>query len=250
MDFANILFGGPCNRFCPFCIGQQLPQRVRQSNLGLYPLIHQEDFAREVNRLGIRQVVFTGTVTDPLLYRHQERLLQWLRANIVEGASYSLHTNGGLALQQMDTVNLYDKMCISLPSFNPCTYERMMGSSRVPRLAQILQRAEIPVKVSCIVTHDNEAEIGPYLQQLGELGVKRVVLRALYGSRLPEQLASCLPPQEPSHYRGSAVYQWDGMEVTLWNFQESESTSLNLFSDGTLGTSYLLAETAGFTNGK
>jgi len=98
MDFANILFGGPCNRFCPFCIGKQLPQRVRQNNLGLYPLINQEAFAQQVNRLQIRQVVFTGTVTDPLLYRYQGRLLRWLRGSI-RGASYSLHTNGALALQ-------------------------------------------------------------------------------------------------------------------------------------------------------
>jgi hypothetical protein len=36
---------------------------------------------------------------------------------------------------------------------------------------------------------------------------------------------------------------FSGMEVTLWSFEASTCRSLNLFADGTLGTSYLLTET-------
>ena len=32
-DFANILFAGPCNRTCPFCIGKAMPGRVNVDNL-------------------------------------------------------------------------------------------------------------------------------------------------------------------------------------------------------------------------
>ena len=93
------------------------------------------------------------------------------------------------------------------------------------------------------------SEIDSYLQTLGEIGVKRVVLRALYGSQdSPLDQVRQLLPEASSSYRGNAVYNHHGMEVTLWNFRDSENTSLNLFSDGTLGTSYLLAETAGFTS--
>ena len=37
VDFANILFAGPCNRWCPDCIGHHLPARVNRSNLEQFP---------------------------------------------------------------------------------------------------------------------------------------------------------------------------------------------------------------------
>jgi hypothetical protein len=45
-------------------------------------------------------------------------------------------------------------------------------------------------------------------------------------------------------FRGNPVMSYRGMEVTYWDFDASECRSINLFADGTLGTSYLLAETA------
>ena len=244
MDFANILFAGPCNRFCPFCIGKQLPAAVRADNLNLYPLRNQQAFVDEVNRLGIRQIVFTGTVTDPSLYRHQARLLDWLRQNVTTGASYSLHTNGVVAARTMELFNLYDKACISFPSFHSPTYERMMGSAKVPDLAAILRMAQIPVKVSCLINEHNCHEIEAFVGRCQQLGIERLVLRRLLGeTRHWSVLAKRTPVR---FYRGNPVYDVDGMEVTYWNFDATESTSLNLFSDGTLGGSYLLTRTPQF----
>jgi hypothetical protein len=36
------------------------------------------------------------------------------------------------------------------------------------------------------------------------------------------------------------VYDYDGMEVTHWDFHRMSSTSLNLFADGTISAEYLL----------
>ncbi|MEK7808354.1 MAG: hypothetical protein AAB571_04720 [Chloroflexota bacterium] len=44
-------------------------------------------------------------------------------------------------------------------------------------------------------------------------------------------------------YRGNTVYDYKGVEVTYWDFDKCESTSINLFSTGYIGMSYLLAET-------
>lgn len=242
MDFANILFAGPCNRFCPFCIGKRLPERVNVDNLDVFPPRNLEALIAGVNRLGIRQVVFTGTVTDPQLYRHEAALLELLRREITTGARYSLHTNGALALQKRDVLNLYDKACISFPSFEPGTYERMMGSRRVPDLERILAEAAIPLKVSCLVNEHNVAGIDSFLDRCRRIGVRRLVLRRLYGETRRWNL---LRDRRPcGSYRGNPVYDCEGMEVTCWDFEESQSTSLNLFADGTLGESYLLARTA------
>jgi len=241
VDFANILFSGPCNRACPFCIGREMPDHVNGDSLDVFPPRNLEAFIEEVRRLRIRQVVFTGTTSDPQLYRHEASLLHLLRSRLPADVSYSVHTNGALALRKIDVFNLYDKACLSIPSLEPGTYEKMTGSRQVPDLRAILNASRIPVKISCVVTDDNEPEIGSFLARCRSLGVRRVVLRRIYGDRRPWRLFTETPARRT--WRGNPVYDVDGLEVTLWSFEEAESRSINLFSDGTLGRSYLLAQT-------
>jgi MoaA/NifB/PqqE/SkfB family radical SAM enzyme len=241
VDFANILFAGPCNRACPFCIGTAMPDRVNQDNLDVFPPSNIDALIREVNRLGIRQIVFTGTTTDPQLYRHESALLAFLRERVTTGAQYSVHTNGVLALRKIDVFNQYDKACISFPSFIPGIYEKMMGSHHVPDLEEIVARSVIPVKVSCVVNEHNLGQIDAFLWQCRRIGVQRLVLRKLYGERRVWPILAGTPVK--SYYRNNPVYDMDGMEVTYWDFDQSTSASINLFSDGTIGSSYLLAET-------
>lgn len=233
MDFANILFGGPCNRACPFCIGKQLAAPLRQNNLRLYPLRNQDEYIGQLRQRGVRQVVFTGTNTDPQLYRHEQRLLDELRRQLPE-AQFCLHSNGVLALRKIDVFNRYDRVCLSFPTFEADHYEQLMGTRKVPDLAEIVRRARVPVKISALAAHTTAA----FLDRLLEIGIRRVVLRRLYGVRetvnLPEGLVLC------GDYRGNPVFDWGGMEVTDWNFETSESTSLNLFPDGTISPHYLL----------
>ncbi len=241
IDFANILFGGPCNRACPFCIGKLMPARVNENNLNLFPPRNIGAFIGEVNRLGIRQIVFTGTTTDPQLYRHEAALLSLLREQVTTGAHYSVHTNGARALERMDVFNRYDRACISFPSFAPETYERMMGSRRVPDLKAIVERAGIPVKVSCVVDEQNAGQIDSFIQQCRQIRVKRLVLRHLYGET--REWGPLEGATLKYYYRGNPVYDVGGMDVTCWSFDIASSTSINLFADGTIGTSYLLADT-------
>ena len=241
-DFANVLFAGPCNRACPFCIGRLVPERANAPNLDLFPPRGLDRFVEEVNRHRVREVVFTGTTSDPQLYRHERRLIDLLRGRLHAQARLSVHTNGVRALRRIDVFNAYDRACISFPSFRPGTYAKMMGSRRVPDLAAILAAARIPVKVSCVVNEHNVAEIDAFLAECRRIGVRRVVVRRLYGETREWDILRGLPVV--GSFRGNPVLSCDGMEVTYWDFDESRCRSLNLFADGTLGTSYLLAETA------
>lgn len=245
-DFANILFAGPCNRRCPYCIGRLLPERVNISNLDAFPLAGLDPFIAEVNRRGIRQLVFTGTVTDPQLYRHEARLLALLRERVTTGPQVSLHTNGALALEKLDVFDRYDRACISFPSFEPSTYEKHMGSRQVPPLAEILRHARIPVKVSCVVNEHNLPELPEFLERCRAIGVRRLVLRRLYGETRAWKIPSVL--ERRGEYRGNPVYALGEMEVAWWDFAAAQSTSINLFADGTVGTSYLLARTPELSN--
>jgi hypothetical protein len=240
-DFANILFAGPCNRFCPWCIGKQLPARVNADSLDVYPPRGIERFIELVNREAVERIVFTGTVTDPQLYRHEARLLAMLRERLHAAARFSLHTNGVLAMRKIDVFNLYDGACISFPSFVPETYFELMGSHRVPDLAAIVRAARIPVKVSALVNEHNASEIDGFVAECQRIGVRRLVVRKLYGETREWDILRGLPVV--GSFKGNPVMSYRGMEVTYWDFDDSECRSLNLFADGTLGTSYLLTRT-------
>lgn len=243
-DFANVLFAGPCNRHCPWCIGKQLPDTVNQSNLAVFPPEGLDAFVKEVNPHCVRDVVFTGTVTDPLLHRHERPLLDLLRERLHSDVRLFVHTNGVLALKKLDTFNAYDRACISFPSFNPDTYFQMMASGSVPNLAAIICASTIPVKVSCVVDTPNHEEIGDFLSRRAELGVTRVVLRRLFGDT---RRFDVLPSHQPvAWFKGNPVYRVHGMVATWWDFDDARFRSLNLFADGTLGRSYRLTETRDF----
>jgi molybdenum cofactor biosynthesis enzyme MoaA len=236
-DFANILFAGPCNLRCPYCIGRQVDPTLNRNNLDEFPLRNLGAFVTLLRRHRVRQVVLTGTTTDPQLYRHEARLIRWLRRLLPE-AQLSLHTNGQLAFKKRDTLNLYNRVCLSLPSFDPDTYEKMTGSRRVPNLAAIVEAVQVPVKVSCVINEHNASQLDAFLARCREIGIRRLVLRRLYGDshrwRLPPRL------KQVGLYRNNPVYDYDGMEVTYWCFGVTTSASLNLFSDGTISTEYLL----------
>jgi molybdenum cofactor biosynthesis enzyme MoaA len=256
-DFANILFAGPCNARCPFCIGRQIDPRLSVNNLDEFPPRSLERFVEMIQTHAIKQVVFTGTTTDPQLYRHEARLLDHLRARLPGDTQYAVHTNGRLALKKLYTFNLYDRACLSFPTFDPVTYQKMMGVRGVPDLAQIVDRARIPVKVSCVVNEHNQAEIPAFLARCHAIGLKRLVLRRLYGDTRPwDSLADKVTQKQckavpypyavlksQGVYHGNPVYDYFDMEVTHWDFDQCECRSINLFSNGTISDAYLLMET-------
>ncbi|NJN98138.1 MAG: radical SAM protein [Anaerolineales bacterium] len=82
-DFANILFAGPCNLRCPYCIGRQINPALNRNNLNEFPLRNLDGFVALIRQHGVTEVVFTGTTTDPQLYRHEARLLAWLRERLL-----------------------------------------------------------------------------------------------------------------------------------------------------------------------
>jgi hypothetical protein len=87
--------------------------------------------------------------------------------------------------------------------------------------------------------------MGSFLARCRETGIKRVVLRKPYGERRPWQALLDLPGLGLTlrgEYRRNPVYDDKGMEVTLWDFERSCSTSLNLFGSGLISECYLLID--------
>ncbi len=238
-DFANILFSGPCNLRCPYCIGHNQKLQAMPENLSQFPLAGLDEFVTQLNRHGVRQISLSGTNTDPQLYQHESKLLDYLRVRIPD-VKISLHTNGQLALGKIAVFNHYDRAAISFPSFESETYRQMTGSTHILDLASLVNAAAIPLKISTIVTEHNIEELSRILEGCGELGITRMVLRKLYGETREWNLFAGHQPVR--YFGGNPVYELDGMEVTLWDFSASTVQCLNLFSDGSISPEYELTK--------
>jgi molybdenum cofactor biosynthesis enzyme MoaA len=179
-DFANILFSGKCNARCPYCIGWKLGQKYPW-NLDIFPPKNLENFMELIRKYVIKEIIFTGTDTDPLLYHYQKELLEILREK-VQNTKVSVHTNWFLILRQLSTFHLYDKATLSLPSFDEAIFQSMMGTKqKVIDLERISKETDIPLKVSRIVNPENNtlAETEKYLEHIGKTRITRIAFRKL-----------------------------------------------------------------------
>lgn len=239
IEFGNILFSGACNLTCPACIGR-IPGVARMpSNLARFPLRGLEDFCATMAREQVRELSITGTDTDPMLYRHHETLVSYLRGTL-PAIRLSLHTNGVLVVRHPRIFNLYDRATISLPSFHPGTCEAMTGSSAVLDLRSILSLARIPVKVSTLIAPENASELDAIIARCRSLGVRRLVLRRLWQGG-PDWTPRGVPPAR--WYAGNPVYDLDGLEVTVWDFHRARLRCLNLYADGSIRDEYDIGAT-------
>lgn len=260
--FANLLFSGKCNLHCPRCIGRALEGEAYPDNLRDWPLRGLDAFLDRVGHEGIREISVTGTNTDPQLFEHEARLVEHIRTRLPD-VRLSLHTNGVLSLERMAEFNLHDRATISVPSFDPRIYRRMTGGRDLPDVAAILARARIPVKISTLLDDANRGHWQSHLEACRRLGIRRVVFRYPYGETPRKPVfQECLRnaadgAEESAHeeasrdgmlagetpvgtFMGNPVYDWHGVEVTVWSFESTTARCINLFSSGEIRDDYLL----------
>src|SRR5690554_6656382 len=92
------------------------------------------------------KIIFTGTRTDPQLYKYESELLDHLRAEL-HGVHISLHTNGLLAVKKIETFNKYDSCTISVNSFQPDTFRKLHGVKTMPDIRSLMALSKIPIKL-------------------------------------------------------------------------------------------------------
>lgn len=244
IEFANLLFGGRCNLSCPACIGRRLPLEARRSTLDLFPPPGLDRFLARLREEGVRELSLSGTSTDPLLYRHQARLIERLRAEL-PGVRLSLHSNGVLALAELALLRRYDRATISIPSFDPDRYRLLTGRGRrPPELERLVAEAGIPIKLSVLCVEENLAELPAIADRCQALGLRRLVLRRQDGDRTPGWDAAILRVLGPTSLRGehggNPVHDRGGLEITLWDFSRSTLGCLNLLPSGRITAEYAL----------
>lgn len=240
--FANILFAGKCNAFCPDCIGKQIRQWLNTNNLSKWPLENIDRFIDILNQEEIKEVSLTWTITDPLLYKYQIELIECLRSSI-DSVKLSLHTNGRLIQKSPNIFNQYDRAAISIPSFKEDIYSILMGTWHIPNIEYIHTISHIPIKISTLITDLNRREIPEFIDQCYQKGVQRLVLRKVFWEkRTLDQMIDLdkIDLIYENKFMNNSVYNYKWMEVTLREFETTENIAYNLFADGTISDQYLL----------
>ena len=201
-----------------------------------------------IKKYSISEVTFTGTNTDPQLYRHERKLIDTIKWELPE-SKLSIHTNGFLILKKIDEFNMYNKATISLPSFNEKIFQIMMWTKlKVPNMKTISESSDIPIKISRIVNSINNSpdETSHFLDTLLESNISRVVFRKLFWDMTSwkDTIVSLekYGAIRTWNYRWNPIYTIWNVEITLWSFDNTESKSINLFSDGNISDRYLLSE--------
>lgn len=234
--FAGIHLSGPCNRRCYFCIGQHMMALDPLNNLDTFPIKNFDLFIAECRTKDIHEMCVSGTNTDPLLYKHTDKLLGAIR-EALPGVPIALRTNA--VAYKRELFSQYDKASVTLCSANEDVYRAMMGRGNPPDLARVIaENPHMDIRVNVVLGPENIAhsDIFRTLDYCADLKVSRVNLREPYGqphvgNPMPRELWSV-------DKLGMPVYHWRGVQVMYWDVHFVEVESVNLYANGNISTDY------------
>lgn len=233
--FGNIHLSGPCNRSCYFCIGQHMMALDRFNNLNELPK-NLGSFLDLCKDHKVKEICLTGTNTDPMLYQKTAELTGKIREKLA--VPLAIRTNA--VKYDRATFGLFDRASVTICSFDPEIYRKMMGSGSPPDLKRILaNHPNMDVKVNVVLGSENvdTGDVFRTLDTLVEMGVKRVNLREPYGQPhvgdpMPKELFH-------KHVLGMPCYLWLGtLQACYWDVHYVEVESVNLYANGRISITY------------
>lgn len=215
-------------------------------NLDTYPLNNFDEFIEKCKIQKVKEVNLTGSNTDPLLYKHQIKLIGDLRAEL-PGVRVGLRTNGALILKEPSNWFLYDKASISVTTLNPELYVKTMGQGHPPNLERILNlRPGMPVKANVVICPEVLEGPAPDLlntiKELRHLGFKKINIREPYGQpHIGDPLAK-LGFIKTGSVLGMPLYGIGDTDVVYWDVHYVEVESVNLYANGIISETYPVTE--------
>ena len=250
--FGNIHLSGPCNRSCYFCIGQHMMDLDDRNNLDKFPLLNLNRFVYLCGIYGVSEIFVTGSNTDPMLYKHTEKLKECIKTGI-PSAIFGIRTNGALVLTNPEVWRLYDKASISITSFNKDIYQKTMGQGETPELLKIMSISpNMNLKINIVLCPEilESGDLMNTLKILNSYGIKRVNLREPYGqAHIGDPLSDYMKPTKVI-FDTSPVYTVGDMEVTYWDVHYVGVESINLYASGNISKDYAITKGHSTGNGK
>jgi len=254
--FANINLLGKCNVDCYFCLGKDIPNLLHghdQTGQHYKEWPNFDDFLDECTEAHISKIYITGQNTDALLYKHLEKIVGYLQD--VYDFGVGIRTNGYLALNKMDTINQC-KLSVgySIHTFRPRVNKVIMGTSKIPDWDRILQGTLRP-RVSMVIGRYNTGDFWDVLDlvkmypHIRYLQVRRISTDTRQEELTPDAIAyesfyEGIKSRYPKvgEYYGAPQHQIEGVVVTFWRTVQTQISSFNYFTDGTVSKDYFVVE--------
>lgn len=238
--FANVHLSGPCNRSCYFCIGQHMMALDSYNSLDTWPMTGMDEFITECKQHNLKELCITGTNTDPGLFKHHASFVNYIHEHL-PGIPIAIRTNA--AFYKPEIFSLYDKASITICSFDPDIYTKMMGQGKPPDVAKIvLENPKLDLKVNVVLGPENvpNGDIYKTLHALANAGVHRINLREPYGQKHVGNPFEGYA--EFGKILGMPQYTFRGMSVVYWDVHEVHVESVNLYASGRVSITYPISK--------
>jgi hypothetical protein len=215
------------------------------NNLNKKELDGINEFVQKCKEHNVKEINFTGSNTDPLMYLYQKDLITFLRTKI-ENIKIGLRTNGVLILKNPELWNLYDKASISITSFNLEIYKKTMGQGTPPNLEEIIKlKPEMPLKINVVLCpenlENNNRDLLETILRVSDLGIKNINLREPYGQPHigdPLKKIGWVPYETtlgmPTYFLAKHL----PTKIVYWDVHYVEVESVNLYANGVVSLTY------------
>lgn len=251
--YGELYFTGPCNFACFYCIGREVHADEKVNNamrqhFSQWPGYHE--WKADLHAAGITTVFLSSTVTEPLIYRDLDELVDDL---ITDGFDVGLRSNASMLT--LDTIPTLRKMraeiSLSLQALDDETHQLITGrpvTVDLHTVLNMLHEAHIRYRVTVVVNTFNEHQIGGMLNALQPYAddITYVQLRRYYSVNHDQQwqtqgeafkrVKDALVSNNPIHhwFFESPVYTVGDLQVSLWEtvFTETSVRSLNYWTNG------------------
>ena len=202
------------------------------NNLNEWPLKNINEFIMLCKKHLIKEIFLTGTNTDPLLFKHHEKLTEILKEN---GFIVGIRTNG-TAKNFLKELSLYDKGSLTICSTNHVINKKMMGGEP-PNISAVLNFIK-DLKVNIVLGNENIGiDIWKTINNIYDFGIRKVNLREPYGQ--PHiGWESFMTKEYNCNHLGMPQWFFKDMLITYWDVHYVEVESVNLYASGRISEDY------------
>ena len=253
--FANINLLGVCNVDCYFCLGKDLEDTFKkhnQSNIHFKEWKNFDKFLDTCKENNISKLYLTGQNMDSLQYKYLNELIYYVKD---KGFTIGIRTNGYNAIDCIEEIlNLNDEIGFSINSLHAPTNHKIMKRWDIPRWDIIFQKIK-ECRVSVVVNRYNMYEFESIVKYLSQFpSVKYIQARRISTeTRLDllqedidiyEELYEATKNHFPivKEFYGAQIFQIYGKEVCFWRTVETEISSFNFYTDGTISQDYFIID--------
>lgn len=258
-QYGEILFLGPCNLRCYYCISSEMTilQQEKENHLQS----HFKDwknfdlFIQQCKARRIDTVYLSSVTTDPMLYTYLTELIIYLKE---QGFKVGIRTNGYFVIQKMkDILQCDGGISLSVNSLVSHTSKLISQESSMPDWSTILttfRNSDKLCRVSIVVNQYNYTEISDILDYLLHFAdvIKYVQLRRVYRYYTEDGVENAAYADTVDwvnsncklvgSFHESKIFEYKGLQLSLWDnvFKKESIQSINYFTNGIISTNNLL----------